>query len=455
MLPISKESANIHPNELESETLNTLSTPRNGIVLARWMGGIMTILFLSLFLPWQQNITGYGKVTALDPKDRPQTIQTAIAGRIVKWKIKEGQFVNAGDTILVLAEVKDDYFDPEILKRLNEQLTAKEQSIEATKAQIVAIKNQLNALANGLKFSLQKGRNKYRQSKMKVISDSTEFEAQKVDYQIAKVQFDRFKTLFDKDGLISLTDLERRKLKLQETSAKLISVQNKFFVSKNEMINTLIELNSIEAEYQDKISKSESDLGAKSSYLAEAESEYSKLRNKFKNVQVRQHNYNMLAPQDGYVVRALKAGLGETIKEGEAVATIMPDVPSLAVELYIRAMDVPLIAKGRKVRIQFDGWPALQFSGWPSVAVGTFGGTVEVIDYVNSPAGDYRILVIPDASSDGNWPKQLRLGSGVYGWVMLDDVQVWYELWRELNGFPPSLKAAPKDEKKQDSEKSK
>jgi hypothetical protein len=96
------------------------------------------------------------------------------------------------------------------------------------------------------------------------------------------------------------------------------------------------------------------------------------------------------------------------------------------------------------VRIEFDGFPALQFSGWPSVSVGSFGGEVEVIDYVNSKPGEFRILVIPD-KEDEKWPKQIRNGSGTQGWVMLDDVPVWYEIWRQLNGFPPSLYEEPLD----------
>jgi hypothetical protein len=148
--------------------------------------------------------------------------------------------------------------------------------------------------------------------------------------------------------------------------------------------------------------------------------------------------YRIVAPQDGFVVRAVRAGIGETLKEGDAVVTIMPANPQLAVELYVRPMDVPLLRIGRKVRLQFDGWPALQFSGWPSVAVGTFGGEVRVIDYVNSTDGRYRVLVAPD-TTDESWPRELRVGSGVLGWAMLDEVPVWFELWRQLNGFPPSV----------------
>jgi hypothetical protein len=108
-------------------------------------------------------------------------------------------------------------------------------------------------------------------------------------------------------------------------------------------------------------------------------------------------------------------------------------------------MDVPLIQQGRVARLEFEGWPAIQFSGWPSVSVGTFAGKVKVIDMVDSKNGQYRLLVTPDS---GNWPKQLRVGSGVYGWIMLDDVPVWYEIWRQLNAFPPSLKEAPEEGEK-------
>jgi len=436
------------------QALRTMNTFENGKVLARWLIGITLLITLCLFLPWQQNIPGKGKLTALDPAHRPQQIQTAIAGRITKWKIKEGQYVNKGDTILSLAEIKDDYFDPDLLKRLSEQLFAKENSIKATEDQVTAIKMQLVALENGLKFTLQKSRNKVKQNKLKVMSDSTDFEAEKIQFSVAKLQYDRFRELFEKDGLISLTDLEKRNLKLQETTAKKMSAQNKYFVSKNELINSLIELSSVNADYSDKISKAGAELGAKQSYLADAQSEYSKLRNKISNVEVRTQNYAVTAPQDGYIIKALKVGIGETVKENEALATIMPDVKTKAVELYVKAMDVPLLAKGRHVRLQFDGWPVLQFSGWPNVSVGTFGGELIVIDYVASVGGDYRILVIPDNSKEEPWPEQLRLGSGVNGWVMLNDVPVWFELWRQINGFPPTIsieeaeKGADKSDKK-------
>jgi hypothetical protein len=107
----------------------------------------------------------------------------------------------------------------------------------------------------------------------------------------------------------------------------------------------------------------------------------------------------------------------------------------VAVELYVKPMDIPLISHGTKVRLQFDGWPAMVFSGWPNTSFGTFGGTIQVIDKIDTK-GKYRILVVPDPAEEP-WPELIPVGSGVYGWAMLNDVPIWFEIWRELNGFPP------------------
>ncbi len=445
MLNISKQKIHdkVHA-QFELHSLNTLHTPRSAIVLKRWLTAIGLVLFIVLFVPWQQNINGKGDITALTPADRPQNIQNIIAGRIEKWLVKEGDFVEKGDTLLVISEIKDDYFDANLNLRLQEQLNAKKAAIESYKIKTQALDNQIGALRQNQVFSLQKARNKVKQSQAKVVSDSTDVIAEQVQVTIAQTRYDRGEDQYKNSGIISLTELESRKLKVQETRAKLVSVQNKWLVSKQELINARIELSAIEAEYAEKISKAESDKSSALSSLATGEYELAQLQNKVANVNFRQGQYIVRAPQDGYVVKTFKAGIGETIKEGESICTLQPYMPDMAVELYVKAMDVPLIQEGREVRLQFEGWPALVFSGWPSTSVGTFGGTVKVIDRVDSKDGQYRILVVPKAK-DEPWPKQLRMGSGVVGWVMLDNVPVWYEIWRQLNAFPANLKSEPEE----------
>jgi membrane fusion protein, adhesin transport system len=446
MLNISKHSVDKQVREnYELHSLETLHTPRSAVILQRWFLLIGVVLLGTLFLPWQQNIDGKGDVSALTPKDRPQNIQNIISGRIEKWLVREGDLVKTGDTLLVISEMKDDYFDPKYPQRLQEQLVAKGDAIKSYRLKIQSLDNQIIALRENNKFSLQKARNKVRQGYAKVTADSTDVLAEQVQVNVAKVRLDRGEEQLNNGGLVSLSEVESRRLKYQEVRAKLVSNQNKLAISRQELINAKIELSSINAEYAEKIAKAQSDRSSAFSSLAAGEYELSQLQNKITNVDIRRGQYFVKAPQEGYIVKALKMGIGETIKEGESIATLQPSAPEMAVEMYVRAMDVPLIEPGREVRIQFEGWPSLVFSGWPSATVGTFGGIVKVIDRIDNGKGEYRLLITPKiAKGEQIWPKQLRMGSGAVGWVMLEDVPVWYEIWRQLNAFPPTLKKEPK-----------
>lgn len=425
---------NLSPNSVKSKlphdnlySLRSLNTPMAGKILARWLLGMGILFLIILFLPWQQNIHGTGQVTALSPSNRPQTIQTIIAGRIQDWKIREGQFVEKGDTIAIISEVKEKYFDPKMLLRLREVIQSKEKSLGSKDQKANALKRQVKALEEGMKIKMEQSRAK--------------LEAERVRFANAKNQYERNKKLFEA-GNIPLT--------------KFQDIEYKYQGSEADFINAEIEIDRVQAEFLDKINKAESDLNNTLSEQFETQADLAKLGNEYVNMEIRSQQYFILAPQAGQVVRATKAGIGETIKEGDPICSIMPLSTDVAVEMYVKAMDVPLISKGRRVRVEFDGFPALQFSGWPSISVGSFGGSVEVIDVVNTHPGEFRILVIPDLK-DTAWPKQIRVGSGTKSWIMLDDVPIWYELWRQLNGFPPSLYAEPKSdmqEKKKDKKES-
>ncbi len=442
--PIDEEMFGEYP----LKTLHELPHPRSSRRLGRWMLFFLFLTIIVLLLPWRQNINGSGSITSLTPQDRPQSLQNAIAGRIERWQVREGQYVKKGDTLLVISEIKDEYFDPNLPQRLNEQLAAKQGTRLATEAKISALDGQISALGTGVTVDLASARNRVRQNQLQVGIDSADLVAIRRNYQIAVDRLERYEKGY-RDGLFSLTDLETRRISLQQDYAKVIMQENKLNVTRQELANARLDLQIIQAKYQQEVAKTMSDRSSAVSSKASANNDIAVMRNKISSVDVRRGLYIIRAPQNGYVVRTIKAGIGETIKEGESIATLQPANPTLAVELYVRAMDVPLIQSGRIVRIQFDGWPAIQFSGWPAVAVGTFGGRVAVIDVVSSPDGMYRLLVRPDTRpGDQPWPKQLRIGSGVIGWVMLDDVPIWYELWRQLNGFPPSLRHEPKTTEK-------
>jgi hypothetical protein len=148
--------------------------------------------------------------------------------------------------------------------------------------------------------------------------------------------------------------------------------------------------------------------------------------------------YILLAPQDGQIVQANKGGIGEVLKEGERITIIVPQVKNYAVEMFVRPVDLPLVNVGQSVRFMFDGFPAIIFSGWPNASYGTFGAKIVAYENTISPNGLFRILAIEDPK-DKPWPPQLKIGSGAQGIVLLKDVPIWYELWRNVNGFPPDF----------------
>ncbi len=435
MLNIAKNSIKENINTQHFASLKQVYQDKGKKRLPRVLIVLLLLFVLFVFLPWTQNIRANGTVIALKPGQRPQTINSIIGGRIEKWFVQEGDMVRKGDTILYVSEIKDEYFDPNLLARTDEQLKSKEMSVNSYMEKVKAMDNQVSALAQGLILKQEQAANKLLQARLSVKSDSIDLQAFEVNYKIALEQYKRMEELHDK-GLKSLTDLENRKLKLQETNAKMIAQENKLLSSRNQLINARIELSSIKADFRDKISKSESEKFSALSGMYDAEAVVTKLQNQYSNYLVRSGMYYITAPQDGFITKALRSGIGETIKEGTEILSIMPANIDVAVEVFVKPIDIPLLGKGSKVRIQFDGWPAIVFSGWPNVSYGTYGGKVIAIDNFISENGKYRVLVVPD-TNDHSWPKEIRVGAGVGSMMLLKDVSIWYELWRQINGFPP------------------
>ncbi|WP_428224317.1 HlyD family secretion protein [Flavobacterium sp.] len=397
--------------------------------------GILLVLFL--FLPWTQNIKGSGYVTTLKPNQRPQEIHTAIAGRIEKWHVQEGDFVKKGDTIVYISEIKEDYLDPNLVENTGNQVKAKESAVVSYGEKVKALNSQIGAIDAERNLKFQQAQNKLKQAYLKVKSDSIDFEAVKTQLKIARTQYNRSVNL-NKDGLKPLTDVEEKKVKLQDVEAKIITQENKFIASKNEVLNARMELSRIQAEYSEKTAKANSDRQTAISTRFDTEAQVNKLKNQYNNYKIRNGLYYITAPQDGYINRALQTGIGETLKEGTSIVSIMPANFEIAVETYIEPIDFPLVHKGEKVRVWFDGWPTIVFSGWPGASYGTFGGTIVAKENFISENGKYRVLIAPDPK-DKKWPEMLSIGAGTKSLALLNDVPIWFEIWRTLNGFPPNF----------------
>lgn len=400
-----------------------------------WAYGLLIGFLVLLFLPWTQTIRAKGTVIALRQEQRPQQINTVIAGRIVRWHVKEGDFVKAGDTLAQLSEVKDGYLDPQLLDRTREQITAKQKGIDYYRNKAGAAETQIGALSAGLQLKRSQLENKVRQLQVKLQSDSMEAVAANNDFRIAQQQYMRQRQMFD-SGLVSLTQLEQRNQTYQNAMAKRLGAENKFIAAKQELAIMRLEMSSMQQEYAEKMAKAEGDRLGSLSEMATGEGEVAKLQNQYTSYSIRNGLYYILAPQSGQVVQAARAGIGEVVKEGEMIVHIVPDQIQYAVELFVRPVDLPLVQQGQPVMFLFDGFPAIVFSGWPQASSGTFRGAVVAVEKNVSANGKFRVLIAEDPK-EKPWPKELKMGTGANGLALLNDVPVWYELWRNINSFPP------------------
>tara|TARA_B110000902_G_scaffold62231_1_gene73577 strand:+ start:172 stop:1503 length:1332 start_codon:yes stop_codon:yes gene_type:complete len=435
MLNISKNNINKNIDFKKYQSLVWISKKTDSKLFIKILYFLFGFLLILLFFPWTQNIRSDGFVTTLNPDQRLQTLHSVIGGRIEKWYVKEGDFAKKGDTLMYISETKDQFFDPNLLINTQSQIKAKEQGVTAYMDKVKFLDNQIDALLETKRLKLTQAQNKFKQARLAIVSDSISFQAAIANYQITNKQYNRFKDLHKK-GLKSLTDLEIKKLALQESLSLRIKAENKLLTTRNMLINSRVELLSIKSQYVDKIAKAESEKQAALSAMYEAESIVTKMQNQYMNFSIRKGYYFITSPQDGYITRSIRAGIGETVKEGEDLMSIMPSNYDLAIEVFVDPIDMPLVHKGEKVRIIFDGWPSVVFSGWPSISYGTFGGEVYAKDKFISKNGKFRILIAPDLS-DHSWPEMINVGSGATGITLLNDVPIWYELWRNLSGFPP------------------
>jgi multidrug resistance efflux pump len=436
MLNISNNSAkkNLEPGDLQS--FKYVDKLRLSRTFGKWLTLIIAFVFLSLFLPWTQNIRSKGSMTSLDPAKRPQTIHSTIPGRIEKWFVSEGDRVKKGDTIVFISEVKAEYFDTLLIKRTKQKVQAKESSIESYQQKIKVNDEITSALENAQIIKTEQLQNKINQAQLALNTYEADLEAAQIAFETAESQFLRVQTL-EKEGLNSTQDVEDKRNKFRSSRAKLQKAKNVIAEARNKLNNAKLDFQNVTNDFQEKISKTRSNRASAESALFDAQGKLAELRNSLSNYKKRSEFYFITAPQDAFITKAIRPGIGEIIKEGEPLVSIMPDQFKLAAEIFVDPVNLPLLKKGQQVSLIFDGWPTVVFSGWPSLTYGTFYGEVYAIDNFTDANGKYRVLVSEDPKMNKKWPDALRPGSGSQAFIFLNDVPVWYEVWRLLNGFPP------------------
>jgi multidrug efflux pump subunit AcrA (membrane-fusion protein) len=379
-------------------------------------------------------------VIAFHPEERPQNIEALVEGRIAKWYVVEGSKVKKGDPIVDLSDN-----DPDILMRLGQERTATSGTISAAQKRVQTIEDRIRGLELTLKTGVSAARARVQMAVDRVSAAEQSLEAAKSALVTARLQVERQRGLAAK-GLTSTRNVELAELDIQQKTADVERATATLSAAKNERISLESELLRVDADSQSRIDEAWGSHASANSDVAKALAEMTKVEVRL----ARQSTQRVTAPIDGTIFRVVARQSGELLKSGDVIGVLVPQTINNVVELLMDGNDVPLISAGRPVRLQFEGWPALQFSGWPSVAVGTFGGKVLLVDSTDNGQGKFRVLVEADPS-DGQWPGQnyLRQGVRANGWVLLNQVPLGYELWRQFNGFPPVVsKSEPEAKEK-------
>ena len=390
------------------------------------------IPFIFLFLPWQQNISTRGKVTAFAPFERAQTIDAPIQGLIAQWHVQEASLVKTGDLLLEMRDI-----DPNFKKRIESQrdnlsnrLQAKKEELNSYEMQQKNMKIARDAKIASAKFKLAVAEQKIRAASESMISAQATLDT-------AEFQVKRLQRLLE-DGLVSKRD--------EEVAERDYEVAKRSFGSAQaQHQSALAESKSAKAEIRQVQSDTQAELESTSAVIKKIYGELMDSENSLTSSEIsvsRQDTQKILAPRDGVVFRLPFNSSSQIVSQGEALLVIQPNTNAPAVEFMVDGRDAPLIKKESKVRLEFEGWPAIQVPGWANVGVGTFGGKVGFVDPVDNGTGNFRVMVIPDPTEQP-WPQSnfLRQGISAKGWILLEKVSIGYELWRIFNGFPPRIPA--------------
>jgi multidrug resistance efflux pump len=408
--------------------------------LAKALLFFLVVAIAAMFvLPWQQSAKGTGNVTAYVPQERRQTVMAPVKGIVERIAdgIVEGSQVKQGDFIVEIGPAAANMGE-----QLTSQLGDLNEKLRAAQAKADAYSQNVLDYAEARDFAVSAVDELIKAAQAKVRAKQDLIAAYKSKEWQARTNYQRQQRLMQQ-GIKSRKEVEKMKKDWEVAQAELES-------KRRDVTTAEKELSAKRQEREEKLKTAQTKVDYARAMRESALGDKATAQKEIRSLSMKQSEMQRMtitAPRDGTIFRMPVFERGQTIKAGDPLFTIVPETTDLAVELWLNGNDVPLVRSGDHVRLQFEGWPAVQFAGWPSVAVGTFGGQVVAIDETDNGKGRFRIQVRPDG--DVEWPSHrfLRQGVRANGWVMLQQVPLGYEMWRQLNGFPPVVAEEEPDKK--------
>lgn len=399
-------------------------------VARRLLAAMVVFLFALGLVPWRQNVDGEGRVVAYAPIDRRQDVEAPVGGRVEAVYVVEGQNVRTGDALVLVTDN-----DPEILARMAAERAALELRLASYRERATLMRGRVISVSATQEGAVAGAEARVRVAEQRLETARQTLLAARASLDTALLQQTRQERLAS-EGLVSARDLELTVLTTTRARADVAAAEAGERAATSELENARASLASARADATAREQEAE---GAYESAEVDVAGALAALERLDVSV-ARQNTQIVRAPRAGTVYRVLVRPGGEQVSMGAPLVTIVPSDVLPAAEVWVDGNDAPLVTAGRRARLQFEGWPAVQFVGWPGIAAGTFAGRVAVADPTDDGEGNFRVLVRPDPS-EPPWPSSrlLRQGVRVKAFFLLDEVRLGFELWRRINGFPPSM----------------
>ncbi len=418
------EHASDIPEELRQICLETRATDQ-WVRPRRWIVGVSFFVVMSFFLPWTQTVATEGNLVFDDPMDRMMPLAMAEDGRLAAWRVREGDAVKQGDTLALLEETKTEYMDPNVLSNTVLGRDAKSSAVDGYRQKMQALEIQIQQAQTAMPLQIAAAWRKVR-------ADSAKYQAAALEARYASLQAQRADSLY-RWGALSRLEWEQRQTKAQEARSKAEFTEQDWQSAR-------LYARSKSAEWQEKVAKLRSERASAAADMASAQDALADAEIEVGGIRGRQRNRALLAPRDGFVVQLSYVAPGASVKKDQPLLYLAPEGAPVVVMSKVRPFDVPLLSVGDSALCALDGWPILQIPGWPRSSVGLFSAKIRYISSQADADGMFAVVLEPTEK----WPTNARPGTHVTATLLLNDVPMWFELWRQFNGFPANGPGEPK-----------
>jgi Multidrug resistance efflux pump len=302
------------------DTVETLWAPKSTgsqiiyivVLVATFIAGI-----LCFFIKVPITIQAEGIIRPLSERT---DIKSAVSGRLTEINVKEGDFVNIGDTLFKIDSDKIDLSIEEITIELEKQTEY-----------IADLNILLRRSRGGVSSAL------YRSQNASYINKYAELETRETT---AKKSYARATTLYEK-SVIALTEMER-----EEQSYTTAKNEKSLFISEQR------------AKWEDDLNRYQISIR--------------ELGNRLDQFKKDATLYAVLSPIEGTVAQFSGTYIGSFVSVGNSLAIISPDT-DLQVESFVHPKDIGYIRMHDTARIQVDAFP---YAEWGVLT----GRTVEISD---------------------------------------------------------------------------